>query len=112
MLGLGARRERITAAIGPCIAQGSYEVDGAFRANFLAQSTGNAKFFAEPCENHWQFDLSSYVAGRLRGAGITRIAALNLDTYAEEARFYSFRRATHRAEPAYGRQISLIGLAA
>ena len=111
MLGLGAARERITAAVGPCIAQASYEVDGAFRANFLAQSAGNVQFFAEPRENHWQFDLSAYVCARLAGAGITRIAALNRDTYAEEARFYSFRRATHRAEPAYGRQISLIGLA-
>ena len=111
MLGLGARRERITAAVGPCIAQASYEVDTAFRANFLAQSAVNAQFFAKGREDHWQFDLSSYVAGRLRGAGLGRVETLALDTYAEEARFYSFRRATHRAEPAYGRQISLIGLA-
>ena len=111
MLGLGARRERITAAVGPCIAQASYEVDTAFRANFLAQSAVNAQFFAKGREDHWQFDLSSYVAARLRGAGLGRVETLGIDTYAEEARFYSFRRATHRAEPAYGRQISLIGLA-
>jgi hypothetical protein len=35
---------------------------------------------------------------------------LGADTYAQEDRFYSFRRATHRGEPDYGRQISLIAL--
>mgnify|MGYP006149523655 CR=1 FL=1 len=34
------------------------------------------------------------------------------DTYADPDRFFSFRRATHRGEPTYGRQISLIGLPA
>ena len=106
MVDLGARREDIAAAVGPCIAQDSYEVDEAFRARLADDA-----FFAPGRSGHWQFDLSAYVCARLRAAGLTRVDALGLDTYTEEARFYSFRRATHRAEPAYGRQISLIGLA-
>ncbi|HEY0959734.1 MAG TPA: laccase domain-containing protein, partial [Novosphingobium sp.] len=37
------------------------------------------------------------------------VEKLGLDTYSAPDRFFSFRRATHRGEPAYGRQISLIG---
>ena len=47
----------------------------------------------------------------LSATGVRRIEAMGLDTYALEDRFYSYRRATHRIEPAYGRQLSLIGLA-
>lgn len=108
MISLGAARERIVAAIGPCIAQSSYEVDHAFRDRFLAQNAGSAAFFTAGRDSHFQFDLEGYVANRLENAGIAAVERLALDTYALEDRFYSFRRATHRSEPAYGRQISLI----
>ena len=61
-------------------------------------------------EGHWQFDLEAYVAARLSAAGVASVDRLGLDTYADEDRFYSYRRATHRGEPTYGRQFSLIGL--
>lgn len=107
---LGARRGDIVAAIGPCIAQASYEVDTGFRARLLEMAADNARFFAPGAPGHWQFDLEGYVAMRLERAGIGAVERLGLDTYADEARFFSFRRATHRKEPDYGRQISLIGL--
>ncbi len=111
MEALGARRERIVAAIGPCIARASYEVDDGFLRTFAAADPANDRFFAASREGHHQFDLEAYVAHRLAAAGLTRIEALGLDTYADEARFFSFRRATHRGEADYGRQISLIGIA-
>jgi polyphenol oxidase len=107
---LGARRERIAAAIGPCIARASYEVDEGFLARFAAADPANERFFAGGRPGHHQFDLEAYVAHRLASAGIGRVEALGLDTYADVERFYSFRRATHRSEPDYGRQISLIGI--
>ena len=91
MVALGAQRDRIAAAIGPCI-------------------PANERFFAEGRAGHFQFDLEAYVAHRIAAAGVTRVAMLGLDTYGDEARFFSFRRATHRGEPGYGRQISIIGL--
>jgi len=106
---LGARRERIVAAVGPCIAQASYEVDHAFRQRFLAADPANARFFAERPTPH--FDLEGYVLARLEAAGIASATGLVLDTYADEGRFFSYRRATHRGEADYGRQFSLIGLA-
>jgi YfiH family protein len=110
MTALGADPARIAAAIGPCIAQASYEVDDAFRMHFNS-AHDNDRFFAPGKPGHAFFDLEGYVATRLAEAGITRIDALGLDTYAGLERFFSFRRATHRGEAAYGREIALIGLA-
>ncbi|MFM5908451.1 MAG: peptidoglycan editing factor PgeF [Novosphingobium sp.] len=112
MEALGARRERIAAAIGPCIAQASYEVDQGFVEGFASRDAAAMRFFAEGRPGHWQFDLEGYVAGRLEAAQIGTIERLGLDTYAAEDRFYSYRRATHRGEATYGRQLSLIGLGA
>lgn len=106
----GARAERIAAAIGPCIARASYEVDTGFLARFTTADPANERFFADGRPGHWQFDLEAYAAHRLAGAGVRRIEALGLDTYADDARFFSYRRATHRGEQGYGRQLSLIGL--
>jgi len=107
MVGLGAVRGRIVAAIGPAIAQPSYEVDDAFRGQF---ADADGAFFAPGRPGRCQFDLAGYAAARLARAGVRRIDRLGLDTYPDETRFYSYRRATHRGEPNYGRQISLIGL--
>lgn len=112
MEALGAVRANIAAVVGPCIAQKSYEVDAAFEARFLEQAPENERFFRAGREGHAWFDLEGYVASRLRDAGIAKVGIMGEDTYAQEDRFYSFRRATHRKEPGYGRQISLIGLPA
>jgi len=106
---LGARRDRIAAAIGPCIAQASYEVDEAFRDRFLAHEETNARFF-ERIGGRPHFDLPGYVRHRLLAAGVEEVETIQLDTYADEDRFYSYRRSAHRGESDYGRQISLIGL--
>lgn len=110
MEALGADRARIVAAVGPCIARASYEVDEAFRARFAEEDRENDRFFADGKAGHAWFDLEAYVAHRLASAGIGRVETLGQDTYAQPDRFYSYRRATHRSEPDYGRQISLIAL--
>ena len=110
MEALGAQRARIVAAIGPCIAQPSYEVDQDFAARFAEADRANQRFFASGRPGHCHFDLAGYVASRLESAGIAQVEPLGLDTLAAPERFYSSRRATISGEPAYGRQISLIGL--
>jgi YfiH family protein len=108
---LGAERDRIVAAIGPCIARASYEVDEGFFRRFAGLDPENERFFSAGVRpDRYQFDLEAYVAARLAVAGVGRVEMLGLDTYADEQSFYSFRRATHRGEPDYGRQIALIGL--
>ncbi len=111
MEALGARRERIAAAIGPTIARASYEVDDGFVRRFEAADPANERFFAPGKPGHHQFDLEAYVVARLAAAGLTRIEAMGLDTYPHADRFFSFRRATHAGEAGYGRQIAIIGIA-
>ncbi len=111
MEALGADRGRIAAAIGPCIGRRSYEVSDAFPAPFVAEDPAHDRFFADGTRpGHRLFDIEGFVAARLAAAGIGRVDAPGLDTYADERRFFSYRRATHRGEPGYGRQIALIGL--
>lgn len=110
MESLGARRGRIAAVVGPCIAQASYEVDDSFRARFVAVDADNDRFFIAGRPGHAQFDLPGYVAHRLMSFGVGHVEALALDTLDLADRFYSFRRATLAQEPDYGRQISLIAL--
>jgi YfiH family protein len=107
---LGAERGRVAAAIGPTIARRSYEVDDGLLARFTAADPAYELFFTPGRADHYQFDLEAFVLARLSAAGVTRVEALGLDTYSAPDRFYSYRRATHRGEPDYGRQISLIAL--
>jgi YfiH family protein len=108
---LGARRGAIKAAIGPCIAQDSYEVDAAFRERFLAAAETNAVFFRTGSrQGHFHFALEAYVAARVTAAGIATVEKLSADTYASDAQFFSFRRTTHHGEHDYGRDLSAIVL--
>ncbi|MGD0142387.1 MAG: peptidoglycan editing factor PgeF [Rhizomicrobium sp.] len=109
---LGAERARISAAIGPCISQANYEVGPEFRTRFLDNDSTFDRFFAAAAKaDHWRFDLKGFVALRLDDAGIENVASFPVCTYAHEGDFFSFRRATHRGEPDYGREISAIALA-
>lgn len=110
MESLGARRPRIAAAIGPCIGRASYEVDDGFAARFAADDPANERFFAAGRPGHAQFDIAAYVAARLAAAGIARIAIGGQDTYALADDYFSYRRACHRGENSYGRQLSVIGV--
>lgn len=111
MISLGAQVGRIAAAVGPCIAKASYEVDHVFAERLLAEDPDNERFMGEGPTGNPHFDLEAYVVARLAAAGVRQIEATGLDTYSLEDRYYSYRRSTHRIEPTYGRQISLIGLA-
>ena len=109
MEALGAQRSRIAAAIGPCISQANYEVGPEFRERFLAADGANGRYFvASERAHHHRFDLEAYVADRLMRAGLADVARLAACTYAREGDFFSYRRATHRGEPDYGREVSAI----
>ncbi|MEP3224858.1 MAG: peptidoglycan editing factor PgeF [Parasphingorhabdus sp.] len=109
---LGASRDNIACAIGPCIAQSSYEVDAGFRDKFTETDSKNTLYFEAGQPDHFQFDIETYVADRLIAAGLSAVEKLGLDTYSLEQRYFSYRRSCHRGEAGYGRQISLIGLPA
>ncbi len=108
---LGARRDRIAAAIGPCIAQASYEVGTDYADPFTAVDPGFAAFFTLGRAGHLHFDLEGFVAARLAAEGLTCIAASGRDTYANADDWFSYRRSVHAGEDDYGRNLSLIALA-
>jgi YfiH family protein len=111
MCGQGAARARITAAVGPCIAQASYEVGLDFLDRFEAEAPGSGRFFAPgDSPDKRQFDLPGFVVDRLRAAGVERCGWIGRDTCAEEADFFSNRRAVKRGEGDYGRLMSAIML--
>ena len=110
MESLGARRQNIVAAIGPCIGQESYEVGTEFPTPFIEQDPGNARFFAANACRKFQFDLAGYCRAQLEKMGLGLVVTTGHDTCALEDDFFSYRRKTKRNEPDYGRQVSVIGL--
>jgi YfiH family protein len=106
---LGARRGRIAAAIGPCIGQASYEVGPDLRDAVLGRRAEDSRFFAEGARpDRWLFDLPGYCAARLAAAGVARHGWIGRDTLAEEACFFSYRRATLGGGGPIGHQLSAI----
>jgi len=113
MLGLGARPERIVAAVGPAIGPRSYEVGDDLVAAFANADAANARFFtAAERAGHAFFDLPAYVAARLAALGLAAVAVTPHDTCADEARFFSYRRTCRNGGGAFGCQLSVIALRA
>lgn len=109
MTELGAGIDTIRAAVGPCIGPKSYEVSAGFEKPFLARDPDDERFFrAAQKEGHLMFDLPGYIASRLAQAGVRQVTITGHDTYAEEDKFFSYRRKCHRDEPDYAREISAI----
>ena len=101
----------ITAVIGPCIAQASYEVGADLRDEVLARDDAHAEFFKPgAAEGKYWFDLPGYCVARLARVEVPA-RVLGRDTCAEEDDFFSHRRRTKRGESALGHQISVIRLA-
>lgn len=108
MEALGADRRRIATAIGPTINQAAYEVGGDFGAALAAADPASAPYFLPGGQGKAHFDLPGYVEARLRRSGIEDVERQTLCTYEHDSLLFSFRRATHRGEADYGRQISAI----
>ena len=111
MTRLGATPGNIVAAIGPCIGQKSNEVGAAFRAEFCAADRANEAYVMPASRaGYHMFDIAGYVAGHLERLGLGTVETLAFDTYADEERFFSYRRACHNSESDYGRLLSLVAL--
>ena len=110
MLDLGAEVENIQATLGPTISGENYEVGPEFIENLHKIDPSSAKFLSpSPRTGHAMFDLPHYIIERLQTIGVSA-RWTGQCTYADEARFFSYRRTTHKNEPDYGRQISAIGM--
>ncbi|MBT4671012.1 MAG: laccase domain-containing protein [Rhodospirillaceae bacterium] len=112
MIDLGAEAQNISAAVGPCIAQASYEVGPEFRERFVAADAGNEILFAKgPKPGHDLFDLPGYLTLRLQARSLGFVATLGVDTYPDDSGYFSYRRCCHQGQSQYGRALSVITLA-
>ncbi len=113
MIAVGAERRRIHAAIGPMISAASYEVGPEFVARFLRADAHNKTYFsASEREGHAMFDLPAFIMAQLRSERLASVVNLDICTYTDAERFFSYRRTTHAREDNYGRQLSAIALRA
>lgn len=111
MEALGARAQDISAVIGPCISQKAYEVSQEFFEQFADENPTNTRFFVNgEAAGKYQFDLPAFGLAKLRARGVGSACWTGHCTYSDEARFYSYRRTTHRSERDYGRLVSIIRL--
>ena len=110
MEALGARRENITAIVGPTISQRAYEVGPEFFDDFIADNMDYTRFFAQGTGDRMQFDLPSFCLHQLRKAGVGHAEWTGHCTYSDPDRFYSYRRTCHQKEADYGRLISVVRL--
>jgi YfiH family protein len=108
---LGAARRDVVAVLGPTIGRDAYEVGPEFVDRFIERDARYDRFFRPSSRGgHALFDLPAFILHRLEAAGVGAAVSLGLCTYSDETRFFSYRRATHRGEPDYGRLLSAIAL--
>lgn len=113
---MGCKLEELEVAIGPCIAECSYEISSEFQERFLSRSPKYQKFFHHNTENgRTHFDLPLFVIEEIKNCGIQNICLNALeDTFANHKKYYSYRRACKQQvgnkKPKYGCQISVIGI--
>ncbi|TQS74017.1 peptidoglycan editing factor PgeF [Rhodobacteraceae bacterium] len=110
MTELGAKRDQITAVIGPCISQAAYEVGEEFMEQFVIEDMAYSRFFSGGPNGRPMFNLPAFGLQCLRDAGVAEAEWVGRCTYAEPERFFSYRRTTHAGEVDYGRLISTIRL--
>jgi YfiH family protein len=87
---------KIKAFIGPAIQQCSYEIDSEYYNNFIMDNLDYHKFFVPSTkENHYMFDLPSFVETKLREQNIDEIDKNTDDTYSQKEKYPSYRRSCH-----------------
>jgi polyphenol oxidase len=103
---LSAEPAEVIAWLGTAIGPEHFEVGEEVRAQFLAHDANAARAFHANARGRWQCDLYMLARQRLTACGVTAIFGGTGCTYADPARFFSFRR-----DGQCGRMAALIWLA-
>ncbi len=100
-------KNKIYAAIGPCIGNKSYEVDLPFYKKFITKSKKNNIYFVSKKKNKKLFNLRKYVNDKLIKLNVI-VDNIHRDTFIEKSNFFSYRRSQKLGQNDYGRCISVI----
>jgi YfiH family protein len=89
---LGVPAAQLVAWLGPTISQPHFEVGDEVRAAFVSHDPGAASAFEANARGRWQCDLYSLARRRLEALGVGDVSGGGWCTYADAARFFSYRR--------------------
>ena len=89
---LGADPGEVLAWLGPAIGPGAFEVGSEVREAFLQAGPAAAAAFTPNARGRWQCDLTALARQRLEALGVRQIYGGSWCTYADPARFFSYRR--------------------
>jgi len=104
------KNNNIYVAIGPCIGLKNYEIDKKFYNKFIRKDRMNEIFFSSTKNDKFLFDLRKYINFKITKFDVNDVENIELDTYEENEKFFSFRRSRKLGEKDYGRCISTIGI--
>jgi hypothetical protein len=108
---LGARPQRIRAALGPCLRQPNFEVGLDVVEAFMAKHPNAEQFFAPGVSaDKRQFDLAGFGRADLLRAGVDHLDDLGDCTLGEKSAYFSYRAGRRAGETDYGRNLSAIVL--
>lgn len=111
MLSLGARPDRIAAAVGPCLRQPNFEVGLDVLSAFAAKHPEAEQFFAPGVSaEKRQLDLTGFGRWRLAAAGVERFDDIGVCTLEKKRDYFSYRASRRAGEADYGRNLSAIAL--
>ena len=83
---------QLLAWLGPAIGPEHFEVGEEVRAAFLAGDPGAAAAFSANARGRWQCDLGALARRRLAAIGVAAVYGGRWCSYADRARFFSYRR--------------------
>jgi polyphenol oxidase len=89
---LGVPAADLIAWLGPTIGQPNFEVGDEVRTAFVSHDPGAVLAFKPNARGRWQCDLYSLARRRLAAVGVRNISGGGWCTYADAARFFSYRR--------------------
>jgi polyphenol oxidase len=89
---LGVDAGELIAWLGPAISARHFEVGEEVRTAFLAADRAASVAFTPNERGRWQCDLAALARRRLAALGLTEVSGGSWCTYADRARFFSFRR--------------------
>jgi YfiH family protein len=112
MISIGARPERINAAVGPAMRQPNFEVGLDVLEAFAAKYPESEQYFAPGASpEKRQLDLVGFGRRRLAAAGVGALDDIDVCTVANPGDYFSYRIGRRAGEPDYGRNLSAIALA-
>ncbi|MGC8518182.1 MAG: peptidoglycan editing factor PgeF [Steroidobacteraceae bacterium] len=89
---LGADPGDVLAWVGPAIGPAHFEVGTEVREAFLRRDCAAAAAFTPNARGRWQCDLPALAHQRLAALGVRQIYGGSWCTYADSAKFFSYRR--------------------